>query len=178
MNRITFIPITIIALSSCNRLNTTEQELKNNLNKKLQLNMFETIRHKNDLITYDEFRKQFEHISVVYLQNRCSSCYSKFIEWQNNVDSVAPPDDYTVLFIIQGQSYEEFMTSILDIDYIDDQYYCIIDVNYKFMENNKGIPRWIIDSSILIDSDNKIKMVGAPFATPEMTKLFHKICKN
>ena len=43
-------------------------------------------------------------------------------------------------------------------------------------KKNKDIPRWIIDASVLINSENKIKMVGAPFATPEMTELFHEIC--
>jgi hypothetical protein len=46
-----------------------------------------------------------------------------------------------------------------------------MDSETKFVEKNKNSPRWIIDSSILIDSENKIKMVGTPFATPEMTEL-------
>jgi hypothetical protein len=92
------------------------------------------------------------------------------------MDSIDTPDDYTVLFVIKGDGYGEFMSKVLDIEYVDDKFYTVMDPDGQFLKANKEIPRWIIDSSVLIDSENKIKMVGAPFATPEMTKLFHEIC--
>jgi hypothetical protein len=94
------------------------------------------------------------------------------------MDSIDTPDNYSVLFVIRGNSYDEFMANVLDIEYVEDKFYTMMDPEGKFLENNKDIPRWIIDGSVLIDGENKIKMVGAPFATPEMTELFHKICKQ
>lgn len=79
------------------------------------------------------------------------------------MDSLDTPFDYTVLFIIGGEEYSEFMKNVLDIEYVEDKFYTIMDSEFRFLENNKDIPRWIIDSSILIDSENKIKMVGAPW---------------
>ena len=67
------------------------------------------------------------------------------------------------MFVIQGNSYSEFMTKVLDIEYVDDKFHTIMDPEGKFLEANKDIPRWIIESSVLIDSENKIKMVGAPW---------------
>jgi len=49
-----------------------------------------------------------------------------------------------------------------------------MDTEFQFLEANKDIPRWIIDASVLIDSENKIKMVGAPWANAAMTELFYK----
>ena len=123
-------------------------------------------------------KQNHEYLSVVYIQNSCSPCYPKFIEWQNKMDSIDTPDNYTVLFVIKGDSYGEFMANVLDIEYVEDKYYTIMDPEGKFLANNKDIPRWIIESSILIGPENKIKMMGAPFATPEMTNLFHKTCKE
>jgi len=65
----------------------------------------------------------------------------------------------------------------LDLEYVKDKFYTIMDSEGKFLENNSDIPRWMFDASLLIDSENKIKMVGAPFATAEMTELFYEICQ-
>lgn len=54
------------------------------------------------------------------------------------------------------------------IEYVDDKFHTIMDPEGKFLEANKDIPRWIIDSSMLIDRDSKIKMVGAPWLNEEM----------
>ena len=47
----------------------------------------------------------------------------------------------------------------------------------NYLLNNNDIPRWIIDGSVLIGPDNKIKMIGEPWATHEMTELFYSICQ-
>jgi hypothetical protein len=67
------------------------------------------------------------------------------------------------------------MTEILDIGYVEDRFYTIMDTERRFMSKNKTIPMWIIDGSILIDPENKIKMVGAPWINEDMTKLFYEI---
>ena len=163
-------------LCSCMRVSQTEQELRNTINKPLHIGILETVRQRNELLPYPVFRQQHPYLSVVYLQNSCSPCYPKFIKWQQKMDSINTPDNHTVLFVIKGNSYEKFMKNVLEIEYVDDEYYTIMDPDGQFLEANKEIPRWIIDASVLIDSENKIKMVGAPFATPEMTELFHEIC--
>jgi len=164
-------------INSCTRLSTKEKELQNNLNKALKLDMFETVQQGNIIMSFNEFRKKYKYISVVYLEDGCRSCYSKFIEWQDKMDSITNRNDYTVLFVIQGFSYDQFMVRVTDIQQIKDHYYTIMDKDYKYLHNNKNIPKWIIDSSVLIDPENKIKMVGAPWLTKEMKKLFYKVCQ-
>ncbi|HTO16398.1 MAG TPA: hypothetical protein VLZ83_11545 [Edaphocola sp.] len=173
MNKL-FFPLLIILFFSCTQHPQTEKELRQNINKALHLNMFKTVQQANSLLSYKEFRNQNKFLSVLYLQNSCNPCYPKFIEWQQKMDSINTPNDYTVLFIINGDSYNEFMTHVLDIEYVEDRFYVIMDPEGKFLEQNKDIPRWIIDASILIDAENKIKMVGAPWLNEDMTKLFYK----
>ena len=170
------VPFFMIAVSifSCSPPSQTEKELRETLNKTLHLEMFETVRQGNTLLSLDELRQQFDFLSVVYLQNGCQPCYPKFIEWQQKMDSIGVPDNYTALFVIQGESYEEFMAEVLDISYVEDRFYTIMDTERRFMSKNKTIPMWIIDGSILIDPENKIKMVGEPWVNEDMTELFYK----
>jgi hypothetical protein len=112
------------------------------------------------------------------LEDGCRPCYSKFIEWQKKGVSFSSSENYSVLFIIQGFTYKQFMSRVNDIDNsIKDQYYAIMDVNYKYLHSNKSIPKWIIDSSILVDQENKIKMIGMPWKTNDMSNLFRHICQ-
>jgi hypothetical protein len=67
------------------------------------------------------------------------------------------------------------MIKVLDLDYVDARYYVAMDPENKFLSVNKEIPRWMMDGSLLIDSDNKIKMVGTPWANKDMTALFQSI---
>jgi peroxiredoxin len=60
--------------------------------------MFPTVHQRNSSISFDEFRKQYKYVSVVYPEDGCSPCYPKFAEWNNKMDSISPPNNYTVLF--------------------------------------------------------------------------------
>jgi hypothetical protein len=166
----------LVFLFSCTSKSVTK-DLKNNLNKTVKLEMFDTVRFGNNLIPFDEFRRMYNYISLVYLEDGCSPCYPKFIRWQNKMDSLNKRNDYTVLFIIQGFRYNEFITRVNEIAFFEDHYYSVMDDNYKYLLNNNDIPRWIIDGSVLIGADSKIKMMGEPWSTKEMTDLFYSICK-
>jgi hypothetical protein len=125
-------------------------------------------------LTLQQLYDSFEFMSVVFLQDGCQPCYPKFVEWHEKMDSIDIGDNYTVLFVIEGSKYSSFMSKVLDHEYVDDRFYIVMDTEFQFLAANKDIPRWIIESSVLIDSENKIKMVGAPWINEDMTKLFYK----
>jgi hypothetical protein len=93
------------------------------------------------------------------------------------IQQINASKNYTMLFIIQGYNYNSFIKEIKKICDVQDTYYIIMDPYFKFVNNN-SVPFEILDESILIDSENKIRMVGAPWANEDMTKLFHRICKE
>jgi hypothetical protein len=167
----------ILALISCNRLSQTEKELRKTIDKHLCYDLIETVRQGNTFLTLADLKQQYDYLSVVYLQNGCRPYYPKFIEWHRQLDSISLPNHYTVLFVIQGNKYEEFMSEVFNYEYVDSRYYTVMDPEGKFLESNKDIPRWIIDASVLIDAENKIKMVGAPWLNEDMTQLFYA-CAN
>ncbi len=120
-----------------------------------------------------QLRVEYEFLSVVYLEDGCKPCYPKFIEWHESLDSMKVGDSYTVLFVIAGQNYSDFMAKVLERWYVDDKYYVVMDHEAAFLDLNKHIPTWILNASVLIDKKSRIKMVTPPWVTEDMTKLFY-----
>lgn len=175
MKKILF-PITLaFFVLSCVSPSQTEKELQAVLNTTIQFGKLDTIQDMRSLLTLQQLLDNYEYKSIVYLQDGCEPCYPKFIKWHQKMDSLVFGENYTILFVIQGNGYSDFMSKVLDLGYVDDRYYTILDSKYEFLNKNSSIPRWIIDSSVLIDSENKIKMVGAPWVNEDMTKLFYEI---
>ena len=161
--------------NACKSPSPEVRDLKKALNKVLVIDSLELAHQGNRVISIDEIRQHYDYFSVVFLKIGCKPCYPKYIEWHRQLDSISLPNHYTVLFVIQGNKYEEFMSEVFNYEYVDSRYYTVMDPEGKFLESNKDIPRWIIDASVLIDSENKIKMVGAPWINEDMTKLFYEI---
>jgi len=176
MKRYISLILCLVPLFSCTNKSVTK-DLKSNLDKTVKLEMFDTVRYCNELMPFNEFRQMYRYISVVYLEDGCQPCYPKYIKWQNKMDSINKRNDYTVLFIIQGFRYDDFIAKVNDIHTVKDHYYTIMDDDLKYLLNNNDIPRWIVDGSVLIDRDNKIRMMGEPWSTKEMTDLFYSICQ-
>jgi len=165
-------------LLSCSRLSTDEQAIKDTLNKKLHLGVFNKVLTGNKEISFHDFRQKYKHISVIYLKDGCHYCYPKFVEWHHKMDSIGTPDDYTVLFVIKGKKIEDFLEKVPEIDLIENHYPVIIDTDSRFIKNNVDIPISFLNCSVLIDDENKIKLIGEPFITPQMTDLFLKMCES
>lgn len=168
-----------ILLVSCSQPSQTEKDLKEVLNSSLNLGKFDTIQHKGSLLTLQELYDSYDYISVVYLQDGCQPCYPKFVEWHQKMEELDQVPGHTVLFIIQTKKYKSFISKVKLLGReIDEKFYIIIDPDLKFVINNSEIPDWIINSSMLIDSENKIKMVGSPWVNEDMKKLFYETVKN
>jgi hypothetical protein len=89
------------------------------------------------------------------------------------MEQIAIADDYTILFVINARDYSSFTRNINLHEAIEEKYYYFIDPRNEFFRNNSGISRPILDRSLLIDSNNRIKMVIEPFANADITKVFH-----
>jgi hypothetical protein len=165
----------LIPLLCCTNRNKTEPELRAHINREIDIAPLTLAHYDGAQIQFSEIRSEYTYLTIVPFDEDCISCYLKFLEWHEKIASLNYGENYTVVFVIQGNSYSEFMTKVLDIEYVDDKFHTIMDPEGKFLEANKDIPRWIIESSVLIDSENKIKMVGAPWINEDMTKLFYEI---
>ncbi len=173
---------TIIISFSCTRLTSEEKMIKETMGKTARIGMFESVRQGDSKIPFGEFRDRHPFISLVYLEDGCAPCYPRFIEWQTRMDTLDLNDDFTVLFIILGSSYERFMDNLHEFEPeykpANDRFHAVMDPDYRFLDNNPDIDRWVIDKSLLIDSGDKIKLIGPPFASKRMAELFYTICRQ
>jgi hypothetical protein len=170
----------IIFLFSCNQSvhSPIENIIKETLNKKVNLNVFDSIYYNDSIVNLEELRKRADYISIVYLRDGCAPCYPKYIAWHHKMDSIGSNEKHTVLFIIEGNThstYENFKNAVSKHGHFDNEYYTAIDNNFIFLDGNPGIPFDLIEKSLLIDDENKVKLIGAPYINTEMKNLFHRI---
>lgn len=165
--------ILILMVSCKGKSDVLESNLENMLNKEISLEKFETVQRGGNSYSWSDFRQKFSNISIVFLQDGCTPCYPKFIEWHKRMEQISTADDYTVLFVLNARHYENFVRNARTYGEFDERYFHVMDPDNRFMMDNLSIPRNIIDRSLLIDSRNRIKMIGEPFANADMTKVFH-----
>lgn len=163
---------------SCNRLSPQEKEIRNNIKKNVNLEMLKIIQKGNTKIYFDDFRNKYKYIYLVYFRNGCMPCYSAYIHWQREMSAINKFDNFTVLFIINGNSYSEFIEEALKWGLERDCFYTFMDPNDTFIDGNEDIPQSIIRRSLLLNDKNQIVLIGSPFSTPEMIKVFEAICSG
>jgi hypothetical protein len=174
--------LSVIIIFSCTRFTREEKMIKNTLGTKIYPGIFDYVQHQDQIIAFTDFRKQYKYIFLVYLQNGCAPCYPKYIEWQTRMKSLVHRDDITVLFIYQGQDFNSFLIGLKDTDpeydTRDDLFFIAIDSEGSFQSENPEISDGILNSSLLIDEENKVRLIGAPFASTQMTDLFFRITRE
>jgi len=165
--------IVSIFAAGCDRGPNSRNKLLKVLDLTLNVEMIDTVRQLGVALSWADFRSMYRNISVVYLQDGCAPCYPKFIAWHKNMEQVTTGTEYTVLFIINARDYASFTRNTDLRGEINEKYYYFIDPRNEFFRANSRISRSILDRSLLIDIDNRIKMVGEPFANADMTKVYH-----
>lgn len=173
-----FIFIILLATLSCSQQSPESNRIEKTIGKRLHLEMFQTIFFKGDTISYEKLQEEYKYKYIVYLLNECSPCYDKYIRWHKEMEQIKTPDNFTVLFIIKGKYIYDFLSNVNSIEYVEDKYYIAMDPNYIYPDGNKDIPEWLIEYPILIDNDNKIRMIGLPFSNTKSIKEFKKIIQN
>lgn len=166
-----FFLIILIILSSCNSASPEYERYNESMGKKINLSMFPSALGMNGEELLDSIRYKYDYFSLVYLQNHCQTCYEKYIEWNKEMD-ILNTDNYTVIFIIKGMYDDEFISEVNSIENIEHKYYLIMDPNELFIKRNFSIPKWIIENSLLIDKENRIRLIGPPFYNEKMIKKY------
>jgi len=160
---------------SCNDTPNSNQDPLEVLDKPVNIEMIDTVSQGEFELSWSDFRKKYRNNSIVYLQDGCAPCYPKFINWHKRMEQIAKADDYTVLFVINARDYASFTRNTPVYQSIEERYYYFIDPRNEFFRANPNIPRVVLDRSLLIDRDNRIKMIGEPFTNGDMTKVFHLV---
>ncbi len=157
---------------ACTKESRQEMQLRQNINKELRMDIFPSVVSQQKVQAYDDFRREYKYISVVFLRKGCKPCDLKIAEWQERIEKIKELEDYSVLFIFQGYSYKEIsqLDTTRSLNFI-------CDIHCRYLIYNRDIPEWILDNTILIDARNRIKLVGDPFSTDEKTEQLYSIIK-
>lgn len=160
---------------SCSLQSPESKSIQEALGKELKLNMFRNVLYNGDTISFETFQNKFKYKSIVYLLNDCSPCFTKYILWHNKMEKIEFDDNYSILFIISGKNSTDFLSEVELIEHVDSKYFIVMDPNFTYPDGNTEIPGWILEESVMLDENNKIKMIGQPFADSEVLKQFKKI---
>lgn len=174
----TFFISTIFISCTNSELSLEEKELKSIIGEKLILN-FDSIHTSSDIISLAQFKEFNKFYFCIYIDEKCSSCYPKILEWEKKIEEIGYNDQFTTLYIIRTSNYNDFYCNLQSFDSIGSTkeriYYRVLDPNVNYLTGNQNIPSWILENPILINSNNEILMVGPPFASQQMQEIFHNI---
>jgi hypothetical protein len=159
---------------SCNQEDFSTKFIKDNLKKKVKIDA-NTVIYKHNTYDYDEFRKKYPYITLNYIQEGCDVCYAKAYEWNKKKRLIPQDIHHACLFVFKGNDFNAFIKRAIGND--EFPFFIIID-NFNFLVKNKHIPREIIDNSVLIDSKNRIRVIGEPFNSPEANFSYKKFLNN
>jgi len=182
MKKAILLCICQLLVISCTQSSYEENLIKDSLNRTIDLGMFEMVLKSDTIVSLESIRNKYSYMYLVYLQDGCKPCYHEYVFWQNEMKGLNVTDAFTVLFIINGESYEKFMSELIiyepEYDLSSESFYIVMDPDQNYIRTNLEIDHHIIERSIMIDNKNKIKLIGQPFASEQMTVLFKKIIRK
>lgn len=164
-------------LEGCSWFSSTKRELKMVLKMHVNIDYISNVEYKGETYDFDSLRHNIKYFSIVYLEHGCLSCYPKFKEWHDQLKKFQYPENYGVLFIINGKSLYEDLSKDTHID-LNGNFYIHIDNTNSFLDLNESLPRWAINHSVVVDYNNRIQMIGSPWTNNEMTELLFSICSH
>ncbi|MBI9064494.1 MAG: hypothetical protein JEZ14_21085 [Marinilabiliaceae bacterium] len=167
-----YVMILLLACLSCRYRSKKESELRKAIGSELTLSMIDQVEYQDSMVMFQEIKDKYDFLLVVYLRDGCAPCYDEFLEWHGRIEKFKKHNNFSVLFIINGFTYQEFLQDIPGKMNFKSDYYIFMDPDFSFLDNNNKLPRWIVYKSLLIDCDSKIRMVGAPFLNENMGKMF------
>lgn len=173
---ILFLALLIILFNSCHTSSKEEKEIIDNVGKEVNLEMVKVIQ--NNDVSLAQFRSKYKFLYLVYLKNGCTPCYSTFIDWQREMPTISEFDNFSILFIINSKSYDEFINNAKKLGLKENLYFSFLDSTDSYINGNIDISQNILKKPLLLNEKNQIIMIGSPFSTPEMTSLFKTICSD
>lgn len=165
-----------LIIFSPTRLSPLEKEILRCIDMKVNTETFDSVYVNGNKISYKEFRKKNNFLSLIYLSDDCDICYERFNKWQSNVNKITGNLNYTSLFVIHGRNQFEFLRKAISWKNVSTHCNMVIDSSLNFILLNDKIPYKFFENSVLIDTNDRIRLIGEPFSSKEMELQFVKIC--
>lgn len=140
-----------------------------NSNKVIKDKLDQFYKKEIKLFTEHNISKDFKF--VTYIDGSCGICIDEMLEWKSIVYQDSACVEFIFYFYAENiETYNILIEKCLDFDYP-----IIFDEKKKFLEENQLDEKDKIFTSLLLDKENKVLMVGNPIRNEEILKLYNKI---
>ena len=104
----------------------------------------------------------------------CSSCFiGKLVEYSEVNDNLKSKSAQFIIILHPKRMYHD---EIVDrLQHVRYPFWCIVDSEGEFVQNNNGIPDNNILHSFTLDEENKIILVGDPTRNQKIRELFFRV---
>jgi len=177
MLKIYFCFILIITCFSCKYFKTTKT-LAFYYNKELSLPERLFFLYQNKIYQKEELNLLQEKFKIVtHINGECSRCIENINLWNVLIDTLKNHKNVSILLIVSVKNFEHFRK--IYYSEVDIKYLLLIDTNDYFYNTNKLYENEDIhQGSFLIDSTNRIILVGNPAISQKVRDLYIKTIKN
>lgn len=167
--KISLIALLFFSLYNCSQPNTkTTKIIKNLYNRKISLT----------LDNADSSIFQNSKILIYIDSTDCNACKVRnLIFWQETIDEYQTLDEnihFIFLIFPKKEALPEVLAMVDEIGYKN----VFIDMEREFMTQNTFLPANNFFHVFLLDSTNKIKLIGSPLNNKKMNKLYKKEIKK
>lgn len=141
------------------------KEIRDLENKQLTINLPLKLYSLNK--NFYDYIPQKKYKIVTYIDTRCYICLNELGLWNEYIKNHRSLDVEYLLFL----RIDDFRKVEYFLQHIDFEYPIIADMNNTFFENNK-LPMDKALNTFLIDSTNRIVLIGNPAKVPALSDLY------
>ncbi len=164
--------ILLFLVFACNNIPYKDRLLRDNIDKEVCLDFIDYVYQKEGQYSLKQIRLNYDFLAIVFLQLDCNSCYEKYRKW----NELFKETNCAVLFVVGGANMGKFKKEFVSSVEIKPNTYVFPDEHLEYLKQNIKIPWKVINSTILIDERNNIKIIGSPFGSAKIATLYHEIC--
>lgn len=178
MRAFTIILMIIGGFAACTNSRTKQigSFMKDKKGKIIQIPDSISVKELNIDSTYSHYSsKEFINSKsfkiVTSINGDCHACVNQLTEWKSVISKFSD-SNVRFLFFIYADNYARF--ELMNMHEINFEYPVVYDYNNDFTTNNK-IPDDYLLNTMLIDSHDKILVIGNPLKSQEILKLYEDV---
>ena len=169
----------IISFSFCNNTSkeTTEEKVTEWIGDTLYLPETSEILYKDSVYQNGEPINNNAKLKIATLiSGDCGSCVKDLKRWDKFFQFIGSKKEAEILFYLETSKLSYFKTRLYESTI--HKYPLIIDKNFKFSDTNKLPPKDKRFQTFLLDSNNRVILVGNPVYNDKLMKLYKKEIKK
>jgi hypothetical protein len=168
------IILLFLGMMSCNKAKReTEKRVTKFMGDTITLPEKSNVLYKDSLYQKNfPFNQDLKLKITTLLWGDCKSCIAKLKKWDTLFNLIQSKQDIEILFYLYTSDFSHFKKRIYNHNI--HQYPLILDKEFEYIDNN-GLPfKKKVYQTFLLDSNNRVILVGNPIYNKKLIKLYKK----